>query len=30
MIFGIGTPTQEDIKDVRKNCWALLKAMEVH
>jgi len=30
MIFGIGTPTQEDIKDVRKNCRALLKAMEVH
>jgi len=28
MIFGIGTPTQEDIKDVRKNCQALLKAME--
>ena len=30
MIFGIGTPTQEDVKDVRKNCRALLKAMEVH
>jgi len=30
MIFRIGTPTQEDVKDVRKNCWALLKAMEVH
>ena len=30
MIFGIGTPTQEDVKDVRKNCQALLKAMEVH
>ena len=28
MIFGIGTPTQEDISDVRKNCQALLKAME--
>jgi len=30
MIFGIGTPTQEDIKDVRKNCRALLRAMETH
>jgi len=30
MIFGIGTPTQEDVKDVRKNCRALLKAMEAH
>ena len=30
MIFRIGTPTQEDIKDVRKNCQALLKAMEAH
>jgi len=30
MIFGIGTPTQEDVKDVRKNCRALLKAMETH
>jgi len=30
MIFGIGTPTQDDIKDVRKNCRALLRAMEVH
>ena len=28
MIFGIGTPTQEDISNVRKNCQALLKAME--
>ena len=28
MIFGIGIPTKEDVKDVRKNCWALLKAME--
>ena len=28
MIFRIGTPTQEDISDVRKNCQALLKAME--
>jgi len=30
MVFGIGTPTQEDIKDVRRNCQALLRAMEVH
>jgi len=30
MIFGVGTPSQEDVKDVRKNCRALLKAMEVH
>jgi len=30
MIFGIGTPSQEDVKDVRRNCQALLKAMEVH
>jgi len=30
MIFGIGTPTPEDVKDVRKNCQALLKAMEAH
>jgi len=30
MIFGMGTPSQEDVKDVRKNCWALLKAMEAH
>jgi len=30
MIFRIGTPTQEDVKDVRKNCQALLKAMEAH
>ena len=30
MIFGIGTPTEEDVKDVRKNCRALLKVMEVH
>jgi len=28
MIFGIGTPTQEDISNIRKNCRALLKAME--
>ena len=28
MIFRIRVPTQEDISDVRKNCWALLKAME--
>jgi len=28
MIFGIGIPTQEDVSDVRKNCQALLKAME--
>jgi len=28
MVFGIGTPTQEDISDVRKNCQALLKVME--
>jgi len=30
MIFGIGTPTQEDVKDVRRKCQALLKAMEEH
>jgi len=30
MIFGIGTPTQEDVKDIRRNCRALLKAMEAH
>jgi len=29
MIFGIGMPTQEDISNVRKNCQALLNAMEV-
>ena len=29
MIFGIRVPTQEDISDIRKNCQALLKAMEV-
>jgi len=28
MIFGIGIPTQEDISNIRKNCQALLKAME--
>jgi len=28
MIFGIGTPSQEDVRDVRRNCQALLKAME--
>jgi len=30
MIFGMGTPSQEDVKDVRKNCQALLEAMEAH
>jgi len=30
MVFGIGTPTQEDIKDIRRNCQALLRAMEAH
>jgi len=29
MIFGIGTPSPGDVKDVRKNCRALLKAMEI-
>ena len=29
MIFGIGTPSTEDVKDIRKNCQALLRAMEV-
>jgi len=28
MIFRVRTPTQEDISNVRKNCQALLKAME--
>ena len=30
MIFGIGTPSQEDVKDIRRNCQALLRAMEAH
>jgi len=30
MIFGIGTPSKEDVKDIRRNCQALLKAMEAH
>jgi len=30
MIFGIGTLSSEDVKDIRKNCQVLLRAMEAH
>ena len=28
LTVGMGIPTEDDVKDIRKKCWALLKAME--